>query len=239
MHFVVMGCGRVGAMLARRLIEHGHQVAVIDKDPAAFRLLDHDPQVERVVGIGFDRDTLEQARVREAVGFAAVSSGDNSNIIAARVVREEFGVRNVVARIYDPHRAEIYERLGIATVPTVRWAAAQVMARLLPSAPAREYRDVSGTLTMIAAAPHASWYGTPLVQLEQMVDARVAFVTRFGEGVLPDPAMHLQEGDRIHLMVPTDALAAVETMLAHQRDEDAVRARFDDALRARREEGTV
>lgn len=181
--------------------------------------------------MGFDRATLERARVREAAGFAAVSSGDNSNIIAARVVREEFGVRRVVARIYDPHRAEVYERLGIATVPTVRWASAQVMNRLLPGVPERQYRDVSGTLTMIAAEPHPSWIGTALTEMERVTGSRVVHLTRFGEGELPRPDAHLQQGDRLHLMVPTADLARVETLLSHQRDEDEVRESFDRALR--------
>lgn len=231
MHFVVMGCGRVGAMLARRMVDRGHSVAVIDKDPDAFRLLPEALPVQRVVGIGFDRTTLEAADVRSAAGFAAVSSGDNSNIIAARVVREEYGVRSVVARIYDPQRAEIYERLGIATVPTVRWAASQVLSRLLPAAPTREYRDISGALTMIAVNPHESWVGVPLRTIEEATRSRVVFLSRFGEGILPRPDAHLQEGDRIRLMVPTSSLEAVETMLAHQYEEDALRAAFDARLR--------
>lgn len=236
MHFVVMGCGRVGAMLARRMLERGHTVAVVDKDPSAFALLGADFTGETVVGIGFDRATLEQARVREAAGFAAVSSGDNSNIIAARVVREVFGVRNVVARIYDPHRAEIYERLGIATVPTVRWAASQVLSRLLPASPTREYQDISGMLTMIAVNPHGTWVGVPLQRIEQLTGSRIAYLSRYGEGVLPAPEAHLQEGDRLRLMVPSPRLEEVETMLAHQYDEDAIRDGYDLALKQEREE---
>lgn len=231
MHFVIMGCGRVGAMLALSLDERGHSVAVIDQEPAAFSRLGRDFTGRTVAGMGFDRATLERARVREAAGFAAVSSGDNSNIIAARVVREEFGVRRVVARIYDPHRAEVYERLGIATVPTVRWASAQVMNRLLPGSPEHQYRDVSGALTMIAAEPHPSWIGTALTRIEKVTGTRVVHLTRFGEGELPAPDAHLQQGDRLHLMVPTPQLARVETLLSHQRDEDEVRESFDRALR--------
>ena len=239
MHFVVMGCGRVGAMLALRMEARGHTVAVIDKDPDSFRLLGDAFQGRRVVGIGFDRERLIEAGVREAAGFAAVSSGDNSNIISARVVREEFGVRNVVARIYDPHRAEVYERLGIATVPTVRWAASQVLSRLLPAAPTREYRDISGALTMIAVNPHPSWIGVELARIEALTQTRVAFLSRFGEGVLPRPDAHLQEGDRLRLMVPTVRLEEVETMLAHQYNEDLVREGYDERLREEiRERGT-
>ena len=127
-----MGCGRVGSYLARNLEDAGHSVAVVDRDEAAFRRLPSSFEGRRVVGIGFDRDTLVAAGIEQAYAFAAVSSGDNSNILAARVARETYGVDHVVARIYDPGRAEIYERLGIPTVATVRWAADQVMRRLVP-----------------------------------------------------------------------------------------------------------
>ena len=131
-HFVIMGCGRVGSTLAHILESQGHTVAVIDAEESAFRRLGHAFAGRRVTGIGFDRDTLREAGIEEAHAFAAVSSGDNSNILAARVARETFGVDNVVARIYDPGRAEVYQRLGIPTVATVRWTADQMMRRLLP-----------------------------------------------------------------------------------------------------------
>ena len=120
-----MGCGRAGATLAQILEDQGHSVAIIDQNPDAFRRLDSEFTGKRVTGIGFDRETLQQAGIDEAYGFAAVSDGDNSNIIAARVVRETFGVSNVVARIYDPERAEAYEKLGLHTIcPTIEGAKA-------------------------------------------------------------------------------------------------------------------
>ena len=132
-HFVIMGCGRVGSSLAHILEAQGHSVAVIDSNESAFRRLGAGFAGRRVTGIGFDRDTLREAGIEQAQAFAAVSSGDNSNIVAARVARETFGVDNVVARIYDPGRAEVYQRLGIPTVATVRWTADQMLRRLLPA----------------------------------------------------------------------------------------------------------
>lgn len=218
MHFVVMGCGRVGSTLARKITALGHSVAVIDQDPTAFRRLGEDFTGRCVAGVGFDRRTLEEAGIREAAAFAAVSSGDNSNVISARVAREEYGVRTAVARIYDPRRAEVYERLGIATVATVRWTAAQMMSRLIPSSPDHEYRDVSGALTMVAAVPEASWVGTPLTEIEERSGARLVYLTRLGEGVLPRAGTRVQEGDRLHLMVRTKRLPALESLLAHPRE---------------------
>ena len=130
MHVVIVGCGRVGSALARSLTEGGHTVAIIDKRPEAFGRLPHDFSGQIINGIGFDRDRLIEAGIEEAASLAAVTNGDNSNILIARVARETFGIENVVARIYDPRRAAIYQRLGIATVATVAWTTERVMRRI-------------------------------------------------------------------------------------------------------------
>ncbi|MCS6710519.1 TrkA family potassium uptake protein [Brachybacterium sp. EF45031] len=221
MHFVILGCGRVGSLLARRVDAEGHSVAVIDQDPDAFERLGDDFRGSTVVGIGFDRDTLDRARLREAAGFAAVSSGDNTNIIAARIAREQYEVRHVVARIYDPRRAEVYERLGIATVATVRWTTAQVMSRLLPGRPNREYQDVSGLVTMVSIAPEPSWVGVPVAELERRTGARLVHLTRDGEGRLPTADSRVQDGDLLHVAAATEDLSRVESMLSHPREDQA------------------
>lgn len=205
-----MGCGRVGATLAQSLEGRGHSVAVIDQNPDAFRRLEHDFSGKRVTGLGFDRQTLVQAGVEDAYAFAAVSDGDNSNILAARVVRETYGVGNVVARIYDPHRAEIYQRLGIPTVATVRWTADQVLRRMLPMGATDEYRDASGQVLMAQMDVHPGWVGRPLTQLEAATGARIAYLTRYGDGVLPGPTSVLQENDVVHVLVMATELAKVE-----------------------------
>ena len=141
MHVVIMGCGRVGSSLATELELLGHTVSIIDQSREAFRRLGPDFKGRTISGIGFDRDTLLEAGIETADAFAAVSNGDNSNILAARVARETYGVANVVARIYDPGRAEIYQRLGIPTVATVLWATDQIMRRLVPEGSRSEWRD--------------------------------------------------------------------------------------------------
>ena len=141
MHIVIMGCGRVGSMLATGLEKRGHSVAVIDVSVDAFRRLGQDFKGLTIKGVGFDREVLEAAGIRKADAFAAVSSGDNSNILAARVVRENYHVDNVVARIYDQGRAAVYERLGIPTVATVKWTVTQVLRRLLPEGSEPVWRD--------------------------------------------------------------------------------------------------
>jgi trk system potassium uptake protein TrkA len=213
-HFIVMGCGRVGAHAATALEGLGHTVAVIDQEPQAFRRLPADFTGQRVTGVGFDREILRQAGIAEAYGFAAVSSGDNSNVLAARVVRETFGVDNVVARIYDPDRAEVYQRLGIATVATVPWAADQVLRAVLPAGAAGEYQDPTGHLSLVRFDLHADWVGADLAAVERAAAGRVAFLSRFGQSVLPTEQTVYQAGDAVYLMVPTDRMMAAERALA-------------------------
>ena len=139
-----MGCGRVGSTLARSLEDRNHTVSVIDSNPDAFRRLGPSFNGDKITGYGFDQAVLTKAGIQRADAFAAVSSGDNSNIIAARVARETFGIQQVVARIYDPGRAEVYQRLGITTVATVKWTADQVLRRILPAGAEPDFRDPSG-----------------------------------------------------------------------------------------------
>lgn len=208
-----MGAGRVGTTLATTLTSRGHSVAIIDQNPDAFRRLPEDFEGRRVTGMGFDRDALTQAGIEEAYAFAAVSSGDNSNIIAARVVRETFGVQNVVARIYDPGRAEIYQRLGITTVATVRWTADQVLRRLMPSGSASEYRDASGRVSLCELDTHPGWLGRSIGDVEAATGARVAFLSRFGDGLIPSAADVLQEQDVLHALVYSEEVDTVQRTL--------------------------
>ena len=209
-----MGCGRVGSTLAVDLEKSGHTVAVIDQNREAFRRLGANFNGRTIAGVGFDRDTLLEAGIEKADAFAAVSNGDNSNILAARVARETFGVKNVVARIYDPGRAEIYQRLGIPTVATVLWTTDQIMRRLTPDGTKSEWRDATGTVLLVEVSLHKEWYGESILLIEKNTNARVAFLTRLGEALLPDEHTVLQEGDLVHLLVNEKQVADTEKTLA-------------------------
>ena len=200
MHIVIMGCGRVGSTLAHILEDRGSTVAVIDRDPEAFRRLRPAFKGDRVTGIGFDRDVLARAGIERADGFAAVSSGDNSNIIAARVARETFGVQKVAARIYDPRRAEVYERLGIPTVATVRWTAGQILRKLMPEGSEPLWRDATGKVVLTQVTVGPSWIGEPVKALEAAAGTRVAYIDRLGAAIVPQAATVLQEGDVVHVI---------------------------------------
>jgi trk system potassium uptake protein TrkA len=200
-HVVIMGCGRVGSTLARSLEDRGHTVAVIDSNPDAFRRLGPWFNGTKVTGIGFDQDVLDAAGIEKADAFCAVSSGDNSNIIAARVARETFGIQQVVARIYDPGRAEVYQRLGIETVATVKWTADQVLRRILPAGAEPDFRDPSGTVRVDALRATEAWVGHRTVDLQLQSSSRIAWIDRLGEGMLPTRESVIQEGDVLHLVM--------------------------------------
>ncbi len=199
-----MGCGRVGSSLAHQLERLEHSVAVIDQDPIAFRRLGESFSGRQILGVGFDRDTLIEAGIEQASAFAAVSSGDNSNIIAARVARETFNVSRVVARIYDPKRAEVYERLGIPTVATVPWTASRLLKSVLGEATAEVWRDPSGAVAMIHVSPHEGWVGHRISDFETTTGARVALITRFGTGEIPPDSAVIQSGDSLHVLTTDD-----------------------------------
>ena len=200
-HVVIMGCGRVGSTLARSLEKRNHTVSVIDNNPDAFRRLGPGFNGTKVTGYGFDQGVLTEAGIQRADAFAAVSSGDNSNIIAARVARESFGIQQVVARIYDPGRAEVYQRLGITTVATVKWTADQVLRRILPAGAEPDFRDPSGTIRLDQVPVPDIWVAEPTIRLQQQTKSRIAWIDRLGEGMLPQRDTVLQEGDILHLVM--------------------------------------
>lgn len=213
-HIVILGCGRVGALLADDLDADGHSVSIIDQQARAFRRLGSQFAGTTITGVGFDRHVLESAGIDRAHAFAAVSSGDNTNIIAARTARETYGIENVVARIYDPRRAEVYQRLGIPTVATVSWTAAQIMRRLTPQGGESEFTDATGTVSIVEIAYHEHWIGESVTSLETAIEARLAFISRTGRALTIEPDLVVQDGDLIHVIVPQHRREEIEALLA-------------------------
>lgn len=223
MHIVILGCGRVGSTLAHTLEDMGHTVAVIDQDPDAFRRLRSSTAKAAVTGLGHAHGVLVSAGIENAEAFSAVSSGDNSNIIAARVARETFGVTNVVARIYDPRRAEVYQRLGIPTVGTVNWTADTILRRLVPGDPGVSsgplWRDPSGSLVMTEAPLSTQWVGRRVEQLEAALPLRVAYLSRAGELLLPRADETLRAGDVLHVLARSGDIDTVQARLRPHESE--------------------
>ncbi len=215
-----MGCGRVGSSVADGLSRIGHDVAVIDRDGTAFNRLSPDFAGQRVLGLGFDRDVLLRAGIEEADAFAAVSSGDNSNIISARLARETFGVQRVVARIYDAKRAAVYERLGIPTIATVPWTTDRLLNALTRETETTKWRDPTGTVAVVEVVLHEDWVGHRLTDLEAATGARVAFLIRFGTGQLPEPKTVIQASDQVYVAAISGRVAEAIAIAALPPSED-------------------
>jgi trk system potassium uptake protein TrkA len=215
-----MGCGRVGASVADGLSRIGHEVAIIDRDSTAFNRLSPEFSGERVLGMGFDRDVLLRAGIEDAGAFAAVSSGDNSNIIAARLARETFGVARVVARIYDAKRAAVCERLGIPTIATVPWTTDRLLDALTRESETTKWRDPTGTVAVAEVVLHEDWIGRPVTDLEAAVNARVAFLIRFGTGILPEPKTVIPASDQVYIVAVSGRVAEAIAIAALPPSEE-------------------
>lgn len=213
-HVIVVGCGRVGRELAMTLDRDGHSVSVIDKHRNAFHQLPEGFGGKAILGFGFDRQHLEQAGIGEAGALAAVTNGDNSNILTARIARMTYEVPYVVARIYDPRRAVIYRQLGISTVAAVAWTTDQVLRRLFPESSVAEWTDASGAVSLVERALPDSWAGRRLSEMEDGGRFRLAALTRGGQARLCTPELVGQEGDVVHLIVRNDSQDALEARMS-------------------------
>lgn len=201
MHVVIAGCGRVGSELATNLERLGHSVAVIDKHAKSFERLKADFSGRKIVGFAFDREILEEAGIKEAQAFASVTSGDNSNILSARVTKEHYRVPQVVARIYDPRRAQIYQRLGIRTVATVRWTTDQILRSLFPDEVPVAYTVDNGEVVITSVPAPTELVGKVAASIDLDGRRKVVAVSRFGVPRVPDAKLTVQEGDILHISV--------------------------------------
>ena len=208
-----MGCGRVGAELTIQLAKAGHSVAIVDKRKTAFDRLPPGFDAKTIVGIGFDREVLQRAGIEEADAFVAVSNGDNSNIVSARVAREHFKVPKVIARIYDPRRAEIYERLDIPTISSVRWAAKQVQHLLFHGKESMRDTLGGGSLLQLQIKLPEHLVGKKISSVTSDGKVEVIGVDRGGDGFIPTEDSTFQEGDIVHFIVHKDATDELDMLL--------------------------
>lgn len=214
-----MGCGRVGTTLAKAIEDRGHTLAIIDNNTESFRRLYKNFQGQKLTGEGYDRNTQLQAGIEDAYAFAAVADDDNANILAARVAREIYHVKKVVARISDPRRAEVYERLGIPTVGSVDRTAALLLARVLPLPPDVVFTEETGHLSLCRAPVGPSWVGHEVSVLEAELEIRAAYVLRFSKVLMVEASTVLQENDELFYFVAESQREAVASRLARNSKE--------------------
>jgi len=212
MHVVIMGCGRAGSRLARRLERQGHSVAVIDKDPTSFHLLDVNFKGRVVPGIGFDSEVLVEAGIERADAFIAVSSGDNSNIVSSVIAKDVFHVPKVVTRIYDPRRAMIYRRFGIPTVAPVQWGVNKIFDLLFAQRSFSRDTFGSGEVELMEFDLPSNLAGRRVGDFEVPGEVHVAAIERFGEALLPVAGSTFQEGDKVMVLVQRTAIEKYKKM---------------------------
>jgi trk system potassium uptake protein len=210
---IIIGCGRVGSELTIQLSKVGHDVTIIDKRASAFDRLPPGFEARTIVGLGFDRELLEEAGVKEADAFISVTNGDNSNIVSARVAREYYHVPKVIARIYDPRRAEIYERLNIPTVATTTWGVKQILLMLTHPQEVKESIAGGDLFRMrVEVPPHL--VGKPVRSVNVPGKVMVAGVDRGGHGFIPVDSSSFQQGDIVHFILQKDAVESLDELLS-------------------------
>jgi len=213
MRFVIVGCGRVGAQLASRLSVQGHQVAIVDRDPAAFRRLSPTFKGQKVEGVGFDRDVLLAAGIERADGFASVTNGDNTNVVSARIARQIFRVPKVVARIYDPRRADIYRRFGLQTISPTEWAATRIAELLCHPGLSVVQTLGNGEVNVVEVEVGAHLAGHKVNELVMPGESMVVALVRDGRATVPSLATTLQMGDTLQISVQSTAMGRLAEML--------------------------
>lgn len=213
MHVVIGGYGRVGRYLAHMLESEGHTVAVIDRSPEVFAEYGEEIQGRKLTGEVFDRDVLIKAGIERADAFAAVTAGDNSNIVCARVARERFGVETVVARIFDPRRANVYEHFGIPTISSVRWAGRKLLTMILEPTVHTERIFGGGEVLTVQTTVPAALLGSSVDALEKAGRWRVAVLVRDGVAQMPEPSMIVADADRLYLTVNRDAIDELKQLM--------------------------
>lgn len=212
MHVVIMGCGRVGSRLARRFERQGHSVAVIDKDPRSFHLLDVDFKGRKVQGVGFDSNVLVEAGIEKADAFVAVSSGDNSNFVSSKIAKDVFHVPKVVARIYDPRRAKIYRRTGVPTVAPVAWGTNKIADLLFLQQSHTRDTFGNGEVELMEFELPSNLVGRPVRDFEAPGEIHIGSIERGGAAFIPLPATTFERNDLVGVLVLRSSMSKFKRM---------------------------
>jgi len=217
MKIIIMGCGRVGLQVSQLLVEHGHEVTVIDHDANALARLGPDFRGKVVQGLGFDKNVLIEAGVETAEGFIAASSSDNANIVAGRIARQIFHVPRVVARLYDPVRAEVYQRLGLTTISSTQWGAERIVEVVTHSDLDVLQVFGDGGTTLVRVEVPSRLNGYHVAQMNIPGEVLVTAITRDDQTFIPVSGTEFKEGDVMYLAVIPSAMDRLEELLGLER----------------------
>ncbi len=212
MRYIIIGCGRMGSGLAQSLSLRGHSVTVVDKTPAAFERLGPSFKGQTVVGVGFDRDVLIKAGIERADGLAAVTESDEANVVAARLASQIFRVPKVVARLYDPRKAEIYRRLGLQTISTTTWGINRI-ANLLSYTHVGATTSITAELDLVEIEVPPLLVGRPVRDLSVPGEIRVIAIVRAGKSFLCGLDTLFEQGDLVELAVLSSSAERLKKLL--------------------------
>jgi trk system potassium uptake protein TrkA len=213
MRMIIVGCGRMGSGLARALSLQGHTVTVVDADPTRFDQLGSSFKGRTVVGVGFDRDVLLEAGIERADGLAAVTPSDEANVVAARLAGQVFHVPKVVARVYDPRKAEIYRRLGLQTIDPVTWGIHSI-ADLLISAEVETVLSLGSDAQIVKVDVPSLLVGRTVRELSVPGEICVISISRGSESFLPTQGAVFQSNDLLHVAVRSSSMERLHQLLA-------------------------
>jgi len=217
MKVTIMGCGRIGSQVSELMAGQGHDVTVIDHDDNAVGRLGPNFKGRIVHGLGFDRNVLIEAGIEQADAFVSASSSDNANIVAARIARNIFHVPRVVARLYDPLRAEVYQRLGLTTISSTNWGAERICQMISHTDLDVLYTFGRSEVSLIMVEAPLQLIGKNVAQLSVPGEIAVVSITRNDQAFLPVRGTEFREGDLIHLSVLSSAMDRLEEMLGLER----------------------
>jgi trk system potassium uptake protein len=215
MRILIIGCGRVGAGLAKTLLDRGHSVTIIDKDPLAFEKLGDKFKGQAILGVGFDREVLLKAGIERVDGVAAVSASDEANVVASRIARDFFHVPRVIARLYDVRQAEIYKRLGIQTIAPTGWGINRIADLLLYSPLETVFSIGSGEAELVAAEVPQLLVGKTVRELTVAGEIHIVSITRANKTFLPTLGTIFQKKDLLHLAVLTTSTNRLKELLGY------------------------
>ena len=217
MKIIVMGCGRIGSQVSQLLAENGHDVTVIDHDANADGRLGPSFKGVIIKGLGFDRDILIKAGIEKVDAFVAASQSDNANIVAARIVRNIFHVPRVVARLYDPRRAAIYQRLGLTTISSTNWGAVRICQVLTHTEIDVWDTFGRGEVSLVRIDTPPLLVGRNVMNLNVPGEVMVVSITRNDEAFIPASGTEFQEGDLIYLAVLSSSMERLEELFGLER----------------------
>jgi len=213
MYVIIVGCGRVGAALAQLLSREGHNVVIVDKNPAAFYRLGKRFNGITLVGSGFDVKALKEAGIEKANAVCCLTNGDNTNIMSAQIAKKMFNVPKVVARIYDPYRAEIYKELGLNIISGTVLFAAMIRDKLIEEK-LSTFLTESSEISVIEAEASEAIVGKTVGQLNIPLEFMIVGLVKKGKKqIIPDSTIKIDRGDKIVGVVKISSLAKIKKNL--------------------------